>query len=102
MLEGLESELWLNNDITWSVKLVEKSGRQLKTLFSTRIPITRGFPLGTDCKVCDSEKINCTTRNVVYLAEYGDCKETGTVDGMTHETTPTVFPFLTFSRTPSG
>ena len=39
MLEGLESELWLNKDVTWSVKLIEKSGKQLKTLFSTRIPI---------------------------------------------------------------
>ena len=67
MLENLESELWKNKDVSWSVKLVEQSGKQLRNMFNTRIPIVSGCPLGRDCLVCDGDAIKCTTRNVVRI-----------------------------------
>ena len=86
MLENLESELWKNKDVSWSVKLVEQSGKQLRNKFNTRIPIVSGCPLGRDCLVCDGDAIKCTTRNVVYMAECEDCSESGTVDGLVQRT----------------
>ena len=85
MLENLESELWDSKDVTWSVKLVEQSGKQLRHMFNARMPIVSGCPLGKNCLVCDGDAIKCTTRNVVYLAECEDCRETGTVDGVVQE-----------------
>ena len=81
MLESLESDLWKSGDATWSVKLVEKSGKQLRHLFNLRMPILKGCPLGSGCKLCDNDAVKCTCRGVVYLAECKDCHNAAVVVG---------------------
>ena len=50
MLSELENNLHDSGDATWSVKLAEKSGKPLKNMFGTKIPILDGCPLETKCK----------------------------------------------------
>ena len=74
MLEEVETKLRESGDATWSVKLVEMSGNQLSNMFSTRMPVREGCPLGLLCKVCENDTIKCSTRGIVYIAECADCK----------------------------
>ena len=57
------------------MKLVEKSGKQLRYMFNSRMPITKGCPLGSECKVCDNDAVKCSSRGVVYLAECSECQD---------------------------
>ena len=75
MLEKLEQQLWKDGDSTWSVKLVEQSGKQLRYMFTSRMPIAKGCPLGKDCIVCDDDAVKCSSRGVVYLAECLECQD---------------------------
>ena len=73
MLEDLEGKLRERGDTTWSVKLVEKSGKPLKNMFGAKSPIIEGCPLGETCRVCDNDAKKCAAKGVVYLAECNEC-----------------------------
>ena len=73
MLSELENNLHDSGDVTWSVKLTEKSGKPLKNMFGTKIPILDGCPLETKCKVCEDDSIKCSVKGVVYVAHCNEC-----------------------------
>ena len=79
MLSDLELKLNEDGDVTWTVKLVEKSGKPLKDMFGVKIPILDSCPLGESCRICDNDSIKCSVRGVVYLAECDECNTIGEV-----------------------
>ena len=81
MLNDLEYKLHERGDVSWTVKLVEKAGKPLRSLFGIKIPIVDGCPLGENCTICENDTIKCSIRGVVYLAECGECKTVGRAGG---------------------
>ena len=72
-LEQVERRFREQDEFTWNVKLVEKSGAPLVNVFRKRLPLEEGCSLGDECQVCENDAIKCSPKSVVYLGECQDC-----------------------------
>ena len=64
----------VGRNMDWGIKLLERSGTALSSLFTRRFPINEGCPFGEACRVCEGDAIKCTPRGVVYRAVCEDCE----------------------------
>ena len=64
-LSTLEEDL--QEKTGWGVKLVEGSGRQLLSVFKSRLPVEQGCPLGDGCRMCDQDAVKCTPKGVYSI-----------------------------------
>ena len=71
LLEQVEEEL--KGELDWTVKLEEKSGKALKTMFLPSFTIVDGCVLGENCQVCANNGIHCRPESVVYIATCQKC-----------------------------
>ena len=72
MLEQVEQDL--AGDSTWTVKLVEKSGKPLRNMFLPKFPIKEGCLLLNECGACENNGLTCRQKGVVYSAVCEDCR----------------------------
>ena len=62
-------------DISWGVKILERSGTPLINHFMKTFPINNGCPRGKKCRVCDDDALKCSRRGVVYRASCVECEK---------------------------
>ena len=64
-----------SDNLSWDIKVVEKGGTPLASVFMTQIPVLDGCPLGSACVVCENDGMRCSKRGVVYKATCQTCKD---------------------------
>ena len=69
----------ISSKLSWTIKIVEKGGTQLSSIFMNKSPVIEGCPLGSDCVVCENDAVQCSKRGVVYKASCETCKSANRV-----------------------
>ena len=57
-----KEEKFISDKLSWDIKIVEKGGTPLASVFMTQFPVLEGCPLGSACVLCKNDGIRCSKR----------------------------------------